>query len=169
LIYGYVHDQGAAMMGGVAGHAGLFSNANDIAIIMQMLLQDGEYGGIKFIEKKTVNEFTKQQFPLNNNRRGIGFDKPELNNWDNGPTCKSASAESFGHTGFTGTYAWADPKYNLVFIFLSNRIHPSAQNTKLIKMKVRKEIQQVIYDAVMKAEKSKMDKGEFEPSSVQVQ
>jgi beta-glucosidase-like glycosyl hydrolase/CubicO group peptidase (beta-lactamase class C family) len=152
LIVGYVHDQGAAMLGGVGGHAGLFSNANDLAIIMQMLLQGGDYGGIKFIEPATISEFTKQQFPLNNNRRGIGFDKPEPENWDDGPTCQSASLESFGHTGFTGTYAWADPKYNLVYIFLSNRVYPSAQNTKLIKMKIRKEIQQVIYNAVLKVE-----------------
>ena len=149
LIQGYVHDQGAAMLGGVSGHAGLFSNANDLAIIMQMLLQGGEYGGVKFIEQNTIDEFTKQQFPLNNNRRGIGFDKPEPELWDEGPTCKSASAESYGHTGFTGTIAWADPKYNLVYIFLSNRTYPSAENTKLIKMRTRKEIQQVIYDAVL--------------------
>ncbi len=155
LIQGYVHDQGAAMLGGVGGHAGLFSNANDLAVVMQMLLQGGEYGGIQFINHSTVDEFTKQQFPLDNNRRGIGFDKPEPEKWEDGPTCKSASSDSFGHTGFTGTYAWADPQYGLVYIFLSNRIYPTAQNTKLIKMKTRKEIQQVIYDAVIKSEKKK--------------
>jgi CubicO group peptidase (beta-lactamase class C family) len=152
LIHGYVHDQGAAMLGGVSGHAGLFSNANDLAVIMQMLLQGGSYGGTKYFEESTVNEFTKQQFPLDDNRRGIGFDKPEPENPDDGPTCKSASASSFGHTGFTGTYAWADPDHQLVYIFLSNRVHPDAQNTKLNSMKIRKEIQQVIYDAVNKAE-----------------
>lgn len=152
LIHGYVHDQGAAMLGGVAGHAGLFSNAADLAVIMQMLLQGGEYGGVQYLDQSTVNEFIHQQFPLNNNRRGIGFDKPEPDLWDDGPVCKSASTESFGHTGFTGTIAWADPKYNLVYIFLSNRVYPSAQNTKLSKMRVRKAVQQVIYDAVMHIE-----------------
>ncbi len=115
------------------------------------------------------DEFTKQQFPLNNNRRGIGFDKPEPELWDEGPTCKSASAESYGHTGFTGTIAWADPKYNLVYIFLSNRTYPSAQNTKLIKMRTRKEIQQVIYDAVLNAENSKIKKEELGSAPVKVQ
>ncbi len=152
IIHGYVHDQGAAMLGGVAGHAGLFSNAGDLAVIMQMLLQGGEYGGERYLDQNTVDEYIRQQFPLNNNRRGIGFDKPEPDLWDEGPVCKSASPESFGHTGFTGTIVWADPKYNLVYIFLSNRVHPSAQNTKLSKMRVRKAVQQVIYDAVIKAD-----------------
>jgi len=169
VIQGYVHDQGAAMLGGVSGHAGLFSNANDLAIIMQMFLQGGEYGGVKFIEQNTIDEFTKQQFPLNNNRRGIGFDKPEPELFDEGPTCKSASAESYGHTGFTGTIAWADPKYDLVYIFLSNRTYPSAQNTRLIKMRTRKEIQQVIYDAVLNAENSKIKKEELGSAPVKVQ
>lgn len=149
LIHGYVHDPGAAMLGGVSGHAGLFSNAGDLAVIMQMLLNGGEYGGIRYLDENTVKEFTKQQFPMEGNRRGIGFDKPDLENRDNGPTCTSTSELSFGHTGFTGTYAWADPKYNLVYIFLSNRIYPTAKNDKLIKMKVRKEIQKIIYNAVL--------------------
>ncbi|MBN2172961.1 MAG: serine hydrolase [Bacteroidales bacterium] len=153
LIQGYVHDPGAAMLGGVSGHAGLFSDANDMAIIMQMLLQKGNYGGIQFFNPSTVEEFTKQQFPLNKNRRGIGFDKPEVENRENGPTCKSASDLSFGHTGFTGTYAWADPEYNLVYIFLSNRIYPTANNTKLIKMDTRTAIQQVLYESIVKENK----------------
>jgi beta-glucosidase-like glycosyl hydrolase/CubicO group peptidase (beta-lactamase class C family) len=155
LVHGYVHDPGAAMLGGVSGHAGLFSNANDLAIIMQMLLQKGYYGGVQYIQSETVKEFTKQQFPLDKNRRGIGFDKPDFDDRENGPTCKSASTESFGHTGFTGTYAWADPKYNLIYIFLSNRIHPTANNTKLIKMDTRTKIQQVVYDAMTEPEKKK--------------
>lgn len=158
LIHGYVHDQGAAMLGGVGGHAGLFSNANDLAIIMEMLLQGGEYGGRKYLEPATITEFTKQQFPLNNNRRAIGFDKPDPENRDEGPTCKSVSDESFGHMGFTGTYVWADPKYNLVYIFLSNRIYPTAQNSKLNKLKTRKAIQQVIYDALLNAENAQNNK-----------
>ncbi len=150
LIRGYVHDPGAAMLGGVSGHAGLFSNANDLAILMQMLLQGGHYGGKKYLNSNTISQFTKMQFPLNDNRRGIGFDKPDPDNRDDGPTCESVSDLSFGHTGFTGTYAWADPEYNLIYIFLSNRIHPTAKNTKLIKMNTRTEIQQVIYDAILK-------------------
>lgn len=149
LIHGYVHDPGAAMLGGVSGHAGLFSDANDLAILMQMLLQGGEYGGNRYFEAKTVEEFTRQQFPVEGNRRAIGFDKPDFENRDNGPTSPLASELCFGHTGFTGTCAWADPKYNLIYIFLSNRIYPTAKNDKLIKMKVRKEIQQVIYESFL--------------------
>ncbi len=155
LIHGFVHDPGAAMLGGVSGHAGLFSDANDLAIIMQMLLQKGEYGDVRYIDSNTVKEFTKQQYPLNNNRRGIGFDKPEPQNHDEGPTCESASNESYGHTGFTGTYSWNDPKYNLVYIFLSNRVNPTASNNKLTKLNIRTNIQQVIYDAILKSEKRK--------------
>jgi beta-glucosidase-like glycosyl hydrolase/CubicO group peptidase (beta-lactamase class C family) len=148
LIHGYVHDPGAAMLGGVSGHAGLFSNANELAVIMQMLLQGGNYGGHQYFKESTVHQFTKQQFPLNENRRGIGFDKPEPENRDKGPTCSSASLDSFGHSGFTGTYAWADPRYNLVYIFLSNRVNPTAANVKLIRKNTRTEIMQVIYDAI---------------------
>ncbi len=154
LIHGYVHDPGAAMLGGVAGHAGLFSNANDLAIFMQMLLNGGTYGGHEYIRESTVKQFTSQQFPLNENRRGIGFDKPDPLDWDRGPTCESASPGSFGHSGFTGTYVWADPKYNLVYIFLSNRVHPSASNTKLIRNNTRTLIHQVIYDALPGAEEA---------------
>jgi CubicO group peptidase (beta-lactamase class C family) len=119
---------------------------------MQMLLQGGKYGGTTYLNWNTVHQFTKMQFPLNENRRGIGFDKPDPEDWEMGPTCESASTSSFGHSGFTGTYAWADPEYNLVYIFLSNRIHPDINNTRLIKMNVRTEIQQVIYDAIKKGE-----------------
>ncbi|MGM0612360.1 MAG: glycoside hydrolase family 3 N-terminal domain-containing protein [Bacteroidota bacterium] len=152
LIHGYVHDPGAAMLGGVAGHAGLFSNSRDLAAIMQMLLNNGYYAGTKYLDSSTIKEFTRRQFPLNNNRRGIGFDKPLPDNQEGGPTCCEASNESFGHSGFTGTYAWADPKYDLVYIFLSNRIHPSAENRKLISMDIRTKIQKVIYKALEKQE-----------------
>jgi len=150
IIHGDVNDPGAAMLGGIGGHAGLFSNANDMAIIMQMLLQNGKYGGIQFLDKETVDQFTKQQFPLNNNRRGIGFDKPYIDWEENGPTCKSASKKSFGHSGFTGTYAWADPEEQLVYIFLSNRTFPDNSNTKLAKLNIRTNIHQVVYDAIDK-------------------
>jgi beta-N-acetylhexosaminidase len=161
LIHGYVHDPAAAMMGGVSGHAGLFSNANDLAILMQMLLQEGHYGGHRYISPEIVREFTTQQFPLDKNRRGIGFDKPDPESRRNGPTGQSPSLNSFGHTGFTGTYAWVDPDYNLVYIFLSNRVHPTAENTLLIKNKTRAEILEVIYKALTMAGKTPREKMEW--------
>ena len=148
LIQGDVHDPAAAMMGGVAGHAGLFSNASDLATLMQMLLNKGEYGGHKYLESSTIEEFTRTQFPQNNNRRGLGFDKAEADPAKPSPTCKSASPRTFDHQGFTGTCVWADPEQNLVYVFLSNRVNPDAENEKLSKMNVRTEIQQVIYDAI---------------------
>lgn len=152
LIHGDVHDQGAAMMGGISGHAGVFSSAKDLAVIMQMYLWGGEYGGSRFIKPETVKEFTRRQFPLNDNRRGIGFDKPAIDG-NEGPACEKASDNSFGHSGFTGTYAWADPDNGLIFIFLSNRIHPSSENKKLITLNVRTDIQQMFYDAIEKSRK----------------
>jgi len=146
LVWGDVHDPGAAMLGGVSGHAGLFGTAYDLAVIMQMLLQEGEYGGKQYISQKTVREFTRAQFPEKGNRRGLGFDKPALNPALEGPTCHSASPLCFGHTGFTGTCAWADPDNGLVFVFLSNRICPSAANRKLTEMNIRTNIQQAAYD-----------------------
>jgi CubicO group peptidase (beta-lactamase class C family) len=148
LIHGDVHDPGAAMMGGVGGHAGLFSNANDLAVMMQLFLNEGEYGGARYISKETVKEFTKCQFCKNGNRRGIGFDKPEPDG-NGGPTCDCVSHLSFGHTGFTGTMAWADPEEDIVYIFLSNRVYPNADNKKLLSMDVRTNIQEVIYDAII--------------------
>ena len=150
LIQGYVHDQGAAMMGGVGGHAGLFSNANEVAQIMQMLLDKGSFQGKQYLKESTVAEFTKRQFPLNKNRRGLGFDKPLSGNQEGGPCCKYASDRSFGHSGFTGTFAWADPDYNLVYVFLSNRIHPDAENKKLLQMEIRTKIHAVIYEEMIR-------------------
>ncbi len=126
----------------------LFSNANDIAIFMQMLLQKGSYGGEQFLDSTVLLEFTRIQFPLNDNRRGIGFDKPQLVYEEDGPTCKSVSPESFGHSGFTGTYAWADPENNLVYVFLSNRIYPDASNSKILDMDIRTKVHQAFYDAI---------------------
>jgi beta-N-acetylhexosaminidase len=151
LIHGDVHDQGAAMLGGVSGHAGLFSDANDLGIIAQMLLQGGNYGGARYLDSATVKEFTQWQFPLNDNRRGIGFDKPLPEYSPEGPCCKSASPSSYGHMGFTGTYIWIDPETNLTFIFLSNRVYPSAENNKLASMNLRPKIHQVFYDAIKKS------------------
>ncbi len=147
LVHGDVHDQGAAMLGGIAGHAGLFSNANDLAIFMQMYLQRGEYGGQRFIDTATVGECVKCQY-CKDNRRGVGFDKPETDPKKDSPVCSCVSYLSFGHSGFTGTLAWADPENQLVYIFLSNRVYPDPEINKLVKSGIRSKIQEVIYDAV---------------------
>lgn len=147
LLRGYVHDPGAAMQNGVGGHAGLFSNANDLAKIMQMYLNGGTYGGKRYIRENTLEEFTECQYKRKKNRRGVGFDKPVLDDSD-GPTCKQASASSFGHSGFTGTIVWADPEHELIYVFLSNRVHPSADNHLLVKENIRTRIQEVIYKAI---------------------
>jgi len=148
LLKGDVHDPGAAMFGGVAGHAGLFSNAYDIASVMQMLLNGGVYNGRRYLLESTVRLFTG--YHSNISRRGYGFDKPEKDNDSKKepyPT-KSASAATFGHTGFTGTCAWADPEKNIVFVFLSNRVHPSGSNL-LLNMNVRSRIHETIYSSLV--------------------
>ncbi len=149
LLRGDVHDPGAAMFGGVAGHAGLFSNAYDLAVIMQMLLNGGTINGKRYLQKGTVELFTAYHSSIS--RRGYGFDKPEKDNHirpDPYP-CYTASPLTFGHTGFTGTCVWADPTYNLVFVFLSNRVNPEGgDNRKLLTMNVRTNIQEAIYKAM---------------------
>ncbi len=145
-IQGYVHDQGAAMMGGVGGHAGLFSNVNDVAKIMQMFLWGGYYGGHSYFRPETMELFNTCYYCKEKVRRGIGFDKPQLGNI--GPTCGCVSLESFGHSGFTGTFTWADPEKEIVYVFLSNRTFPDVNNTKLTKTDLRSNIQQAIYDAI---------------------
>lgn len=148
-IHGRVHDEGAIMMGGVSGNAGLFSNSNDLAKLMQMYLNMGSYGGYEFIEESTLKEFSKTQFPENDNHRAIVFDKPYLEyKGENSNTAKDASRESFGHTGFTGTMAWVDPEEDLVYIFLSNRVLPTRDNKRLYELNTRTKIQQAIYDAI---------------------
>lgn len=149
-IHGDVHDPGAAMQGGVGGHAGVFSNARDLASFMQMLLNGGTYGNEALLDETVIKEFTKCQFCTgkeDENRRGAGFDKPVMHGGP-GPTCECVSYASFGHSGFTGTLTWADPEEDLVYVFLSNRIYPNAQNKKLITMGIRTEIMQVIYNAI---------------------
>lgn len=146
LIRGYVHDQGASMTGGVGGHAGLFSNANDLAKLMQMYLQGGYYGGKRYLKESTLKEYTKCEFCKEDNRRGIGFDKPQIDG--PGPACDCVSKLSFGHTGFTGTIAWVDPEENIIYIFLSNRVYPDAENKKLITTSVRTNIQEEIYSSL---------------------
>lgn len=148
LVSGYVHDPGAAMLGGVGGHAGLFANAGSLAALMQMYLNGGSYGGVTFIQKSVVQEYTKAQNP--GNRRGAGFDRPTNSG---GPCNEKASQSSFGHSGFTGTFVWADPKYNINYVFLSNRVYPDADNWKITQTGIRTKIQGIIYDAVLDAKK----------------
>ena len=143
LIHGHVHDPGAAMLGGVAGHAGLFANAFDLAAVMQMLLNGGTYNGHRLLHDSTVAFFTRQHRP--ENRRGLGFDKPVLERDGTGPTCAEVSLQAFGHTGFTGTSVWADPEHDLIYVFLSNRVHPDANNWTLVTENFRTDIQQAVY------------------------
>jgi CubicO group peptidase (beta-lactamase class C family) len=145
LIQGFVHDQGAAMQGGVAGHAGVFSNATDLLAIMQLFLNKGSYAGKQLIKKEVVEEYTKAQFP--GNRRGIGFDRP-TSSGENGPVTSKVSQQSFGHSGFTGTYVWADPQNELTYVFLSNRVYPDAENWKILSNKVRSTIHGMMYDII---------------------
>ena len=146
-VHGTVHDMGAAMMNGVAGHAGLFANANDLAKMMQMYLNGGYYGGHRYFQESTVQLFSGCAFCELQNRRGLGFDRKQLEEGP-GPSCTCASEQSFGHTGFTGTMVWMDPKEDLLYIFLSNRTFPDAENWKLSKLDVRTNIQEYIYDAL---------------------
>ena len=147
-LKGDVHDMGAAMLGGVGGHAGLFSNAHDVAVIMQMYLQKGFYDNKRFFSESTFELFNKCYYCDKGNRLGVGFDKPQIEG--RGSTCGCLSKTSFGHSGFTGTYAWADPDKEIVFVFLSNRTFPSMDNGLLIKNNIRTRIQGLIYDAIEK-------------------
>lgn len=144
LLQGDVHDQGAAMLGGIGGHAGIFSNANDVGVMMQLFLNGGVYGGQRYFDSATVAEFTRAQYP--DNRRGIGFDKPEPDPKKPNPACDSISVASFGHQGFTGTQAWADPETGIVFVFLSNRVYPDVKPNKLVQMGTRSQLMQVVVE-----------------------
>jgi beta-N-acetylhexosaminidase len=148
LIRGDVHDPGSAMFGGVAGHAGLFSDAYDLAVLEQMLLNGGSLNGETFLKKETIDYFSAYHSDIS--RRGLGFDKPEKDNAHRKEPypCLSASPQTFGHTGFTGTCVWVDPKYNLIFIFLSNRVNPKEDNGKLSSLSIRGRIQETIYQAM---------------------
>jgi CubicO group peptidase (beta-lactamase class C family) len=146
---------GAAMMGGVEGHAGLFSDAYDMAALMQMLLDGGRYGGVQYLDPKTIRLFTAKQ--TGNSRRGLGFDKPETDARLISPTSELVSSSAFGHSGFTGTCVWADPAYDLVYVFLSNRIHPDMDNRKLISENVRTKIQDVIYSDLIQPDDRAMN------------
>lgn len=159
LLHGYVDDEGCAMMGGISGNAGLFATANDLAKLLQMYLQMGEYGGKRYISEKTFKEFTKIQFPDNDNRRGLGFDKPIFGNdtlsIEKCYPAYSVSTESFGHSGFTGTFTWMDPKNNLLYIFLSNRVHPTRESRQIYEKNIRTAIHQGVYDAIESFDKIK--------------
>lgn len=145
-IQGFVHDPGAAMYGGVAGHAGLFGTAQDLAVIMQLLLNGGSYGDVALLQPETIDAFTKRQ--STRSRRGWGWDKPDPEKGKGGSAGKLAPKSTFGHTGFTGTCVWADPENKLSYIFLSNRVYPSATNTKLLDMGIRTQIHDLIYEAI---------------------
>ncbi len=151
-VRGTVHDESAALMGGVSGNAGLFGTARDLAVVMQMLLNGGVYDGRRYLHEATVAQFTAQQYPMSDNRRALGFDRPLPGNdtlpFDKAYPAPSASCDSFGHTGFTGTVAWADPEYDLVYVLLNNCITPKRRNRAFIDMRVRYSIQQAVYDAI---------------------
>ncbi|THD66265.1 class C beta-lactamase-related serine hydrolase [Robertkochia marina] len=150
LVKGYVHDENAAIMGGVSGNAGLFGTAEDLARLMQLYLNKGVFNGKQILSEAVVNEFTRVQFPENGNRRGLGFDKPLL---DNGQLdiqeaypAPGASEASFGHSGFTGTFVWADPQGEWIFVFLSNRVYPDRSHRAIYSLKVRERLMQLFYE-----------------------
>ncbi|GAA0870998.1 glycoside hydrolase family 3 N-terminal domain-containing protein [Gangjinia marincola] len=145
-VQGYVHDMGAAMQNNVGGHAGLFSDAHGVAKMMQLYLNDGIYGDEQFFSKETMQAFNTCYYCEDKVRRGVGFDKPQLS--EEGPTCGCVSMTSFGHSGFTGTFAWADPEEDLIYVFLSNRTYPTMENRALIKNDIRSKIQGMIYEAI---------------------
>lgn len=148
LLHGYVHDMGAAMLGGVGGHAGLFANANDVAKVMQLYLQKGYYGGKRYFKEETFDKFNMRYYSDKKVRRGLGFDKPQLDP-EIKATCGCVSDESFGHSGFTGAYTWADPESEILYVFLSNRVFPTMENTGLVDEDIRTKIQQIIQDAIL--------------------
>ncbi|WP_373798949.1 serine hydrolase, partial [Bacteroides heparinolyticus] len=148
-LQGYVHDEAASVLGGIAGNAGLFASAQDVALVYQMLLNKGLLGDKRYLSRTTCTLF--MTFKSKSSRRGLGFDKPDARNPENSPCATDAPASVFGHTGFTGTCAWADPDNGLVYVFLSNRIYPMVYGrTALGKLNIRSRIQEVIYKSLMK-------------------
>ena len=145
-LKGYVHDELAAMSGGVQGNAGLFANADDVAKLCQMLLNGGTYGGKQILSKKTVDLFTTAKSPTC--RRGLGFDKPDKENPDYSPTCDEANAEVFGHLGFTGTVFWVDPSEDLILVFLTNRVNPTRDNAAFNRLNIRPGLFSYLYKAL---------------------
>jgi CubicO group peptidase (beta-lactamase class C family) len=147
-VQGYVHDMGAAMLGGVSGHAGLFGNASSVAVLMQMLMNGGTYGGTRYLSPETVDLFTSRV--EGSTRRALGFDMKELDYAKRISTSRLASDATYGHTGFTGTCVWNDPVNGLVFVFLSNRTYPTMENNKLINGSYRQRVQTAVYKAMVK-------------------
>jgi beta-N-acetylhexosaminidase len=151
-LRGYVHDEGAAMMGGISGNAGLFATAEDLAKLHQMYLWKGQYGGRRFLKKETIEEFIRYQFPDEGSRRGLGFDKPLLDNAELDPSdaypAYSVSPSSFGHSGYTGTMVWADPDTGLLYVFLSNRVYPTRNNSTLYDLNIRSNILETLYEGI---------------------
>ena len=148
LLQGYVHDQGAAMLGGVCGHAGLFASANDLAKLMQTYLNKGVYGGVRYFSEDRIGYYTSAHFADLGNRRGVGFDRPLKEYSPAGPVCDGVSQQSFGHSGFTGTYTWADPESGLLFVFTTNRLYPDETENQLAKQDIRTRIHRWLIDAV---------------------
>ncbi|MFN8358121.1 MAG: glycoside hydrolase family 3 N-terminal domain-containing protein [Spirosomataceae bacterium] len=150
LIHGRVHDEGATMLDGISGHAGLFGNANDLAKLFQMYLNGGEYGGKRYLNESTLNEWTSYGYPVEiNSRRGIAFDKPDRKR-PGLSAAPSASEQSFGHSGFTGTFVWADPRDQLLYVFLSNRVYPTRNNGKISELNIRTQFGEMIYQSIKK-------------------
>ncbi len=148
LLHGYVHDEGAAMFGGVSGNAGLFSNSNDVAKIMQMYLQNGYYGGKSYLKRETLEKFNFRHYEAEGVRRGLAFDKPQLDTISQA-TCGCTSFKSFGHSGYTGTYTFVDPETEIVYVFLSNRVYPTRENNKLGEGNIRTEVQRLVQEAII--------------------
>jgi len=151
-VHGFVHDEGAAMLGGVSGNAGLFGSANDLAKLFQMYLQKGYFGGKRYISEETINHFIEPRFPENDNRRALGFEKPLLkkknSSANNEYPAKDVSPGSFGHSGFTGTFVWADPENGVLYVFLSNRVYPTRENNKISEFNIRSSMLQEIYECL---------------------
>lgn len=147
LIRGVVHDENAYVMGGVSGHAGLFSTADDLAKILQMLLNGGTYNGKRYLKREVIDMFNQRHYAMQGCRRGLGFDKPLMHS-TGGSACDQASQSSYGHTGFTGTMVWVDPECGLIYVFLSNRVHPEAYPNKLAQMNIRTQVQSELYNAL---------------------
>jgi CubicO group peptidase (beta-lactamase class C family) len=142
LVQGWVHDEAAAMMGGISGNAGLFANASSIAPLLQLLLQKGSINGKQFLKPQTIETFTRRTYPESKNRRGLGFDKPTLEIEDPYPS-PSVSPESYGHSGFTGTFIWVDPINSSFVVFLSNRVYPSRDQRGLYELEIREKLLEI--------------------------
>ncbi|MEZ5000027.1 MAG: serine hydrolase domain-containing protein [Bacteroidales bacterium] len=153
LLHGFVHDEGSAMMGGFSGNAGLFATASDLIKLVEMYRRMGNYGGDQIIGADILEKYSTAPFLDNDNRRGLGFDKPQLpdmvDNIEEIYPCRGASLSSFGHSGFTGTFVWADPEKEVSYVFMSNRVYPTRENNLISDMNIRTEILQAIYDSII--------------------